>query len=105
MSRLVNHEYMTAHDARQLVMERRQPKNQALHEIVLLIEKRIQHALAHDKDDLLVNLPVYHHDLPRYDRRELLTKLVFHFRRCGFFVIPVPDRRLYISWKLSKVND
>ena len=99
MSKPAEHEYMTAKDARQLLVERRQPRHQALHEIILLMEKMITHASTHEKDDLLIQIPVFQSHLPPFERKELVGRLVRHFRRTGFFVVAIPDRRLYISWK------
>ena len=93
--------YMTIDDVRYLLRSQQKPRNRAIHDLIMLIEKRIRNAVTAGGMDVLIVLPPFQCDVPHYDSRQLMEKLHRHFEEKGFYVKPVNDITIYISWNFT----
>ena len=99
-------DFLTAGDAYDLRKRCSVNQLKTVYGMIEDVERKIHVSASCGGYDLVYTVPIYNVDLPLYDQATMRDDLVRHFKRHGFFVLPInqhgaPKTSFYISWVSS----
>lgn len=94
--------YLSAFDAAEIAGSLQKPRNQAVHNMILAVEKRIKHASMHGARDTVFFMPPYSTDSPYLDPDAIMPEVIKHFRAQCFYVRQLNAKSIYINWDLEQ---
>jgi hypothetical protein len=93
---------MTAQDAALIRNERCVSKKQAIHELIVILQKKIKLAAAHGLNDITWHIPRIGANRPWYDPKEIMQLMQKHCERQHFYARVLNSRVLYVSWRYTE---
>lgn len=92
-------EYMTVNDAFEICKQKSTTLNNAVHRLILMIQKKIRLSCTMGAFDIIYHIPSFIEGVPQYDTRDIQLKLVQHFRSKGFWSRDIQPNMVYVSWR------